>query len=156
MKVHHIRETWNSGSAQRWTQKVAERQDGTWNAPRTVVPHGSSPMSIHWSQFRLFPVKATGGPRKAHLFCCVHEWYPFLLPTAEAAWFLQPWFRRHWSLFNPSPPIDVSSWIERFYFGCVSVKPLPGKMLGPMTQANLVLYFFMRQTMLYFLFTAMK
>ena len=26
----------------------------------------------------------------------------------------------------------------------------------PMTQANLVLYFFMRETMLYFLFTVMK
>ena len=64
-KDGHGESGWDAG----WNVKCLEN-------PWCLMVH--PPMSLHWSQLCLFPAKATGGSRKAHLFCCVHECYPYL------------------------------------------------------------------------------
>ena len=131
--------------------------DAGWNmkcpkSPWCLMVHPL--MGIHWSQFCLFPAKATGGPRKPHLFCCVHACYPYLA------------HRRSCLLLTAviSPQIAFQSislnwmWAPRMqilFWTCLC-EDTSWQDACPMIQANLVLYFSMRQTMLYFLFTMMK
>lgn len=138
------------------TEKVAEMQDGTWNASRILGVSWFIPPWVFTDHNCVFSLRRPQVDLGKHIYSAVFMNVTFIWPTAEAAWFLQPWSRHTLIAFQSiSPDWLWAPGMEILFWMCLC-EATSWQDAHPMTQANLVLYFFMKETMLYFLFTVMK